>query len=58
MNITQEEINKLKDTKNEQEWNKVCNEIKRARNRQYPEDWWPKVVQSGLMATQQSKWNS
>lgn len=49
MNITDEEIDKLKKTNNEGQWNAVCDEIKKARGGQYPPDWWSKVKQSGLM---------
>ena len=48
MNLTQEEINKLKEAAgNDQEWNKVCDEIKAARGGQYPPDWWKVVVIMG-----------
>ncbi len=48
MNLTNEEIIRLEATKNEQEWNDVCDEIKTARNDQYPPDWWPRIMLSGL----------
>lgn len=49
-NITDAELEKLKAAKTAAEWNAVCNEIKKARGGQYPNDWWPKVQLSGLMA--------
>ncbi len=48
-NITEEEIEKLKATNTESEWNTVCDEIKAARGGEYPADWWAKVKQSGLL---------
>lgn len=49
MKITDEEIEKLKNTKTEGEWNAVCDEIKKSRNGQFPSDWWPRVKLSGIM---------
>lgn len=49
MNITDDEIEKLKNSKTESEWNAACDDIKRARKGMYPPDWWPKVQQSGLL---------
>lgn len=57
MNITEAEIDKLKASKNEQAWNAVCDEIKKARAGQYPPDWWAKVMQSGLAANIQDSWS-
>ena len=48
--ITEQELAGLKATKNEQEWNKVCDQIKAARNGKYPSDWYAKVMASGLAA--------
>ena len=56
MNITQEEINKLKATKNEREWNAVCDEVKRVRSGSYPGDWFEKVNMSGLMREVAQSW--
>ena len=56
MNITDEEIKALEASKNEREWNAECDKIKRARDGQYPPDWWPKVSQSGLMHRVAASW--
>jgi hypothetical protein len=54
--ITQEEISALKATKSENDWNEQCDKIKAARGGQYPPDWWPLVVMSGLMTEIQCSW--
>jgi len=56
MNITNNEIQKLENTKNEVEWNSVCDEIKRARGNKYPPDWWMKVMMSGLAEKARASW--
>ena len=48
-NLTDTEIQKLKNTTSEAEWNAVCDEIKAARNGEYPQDWYRRIVMSGLM---------
>lgn len=57
MVITEQEIQKLKDTKNEIQWNAVCYEIKAARDGAYPPDWWPKMMMSGLIDQISKSWN-
>ena len=57
MNISEQEIQKLKDAKSAAEWNAVCREIKSKRNGAYPPDWYEKVLGSGLMATVSDSWN-
>lgn len=54
--ITQEELDRLSNTKNESEWNDACDAIKKAHNGGYPSDWWAKVMQSGLAAKVAVKW--
>ena len=48
-NITDQEIEMLKACKTEEDWDKTCDTIKKARNGKYPIDWFPKVILSGLM---------
>ncbi len=48
MNITDAELKMIEDCRSEQDWNNACDAVKRARNGQYPSDWWAKVMQSGL----------
>jgi hypothetical protein len=47
--MTEKNLNDLKNTKNEREWNAVCEQIKKEHNG-YPPDWYGKVVLSGMMA--------
>lgn len=56
MNLTEEELIRLKATKSVQEWNDVCDEIKTARDNQYPPDWWQQIMVSGLCAIIKSGW--
>jgi hypothetical protein len=56
MNLTDEELQNLKDTKSEQEWNNTCDEVKRARGGQYPPDWYAKVLATGLAHEVQANW--
>jgi len=56
MNLTDQELNALKNSKNETEWNSICDQIKRARSGQYPPDWFPKVLATGLIQTVQLGW--
>lgn len=55
--ITEAELNSLKATKNEREWNAACDAIKKARNGSYPDDWWPKVKLTGLMDAIFASWD-
>jgi len=57
-NLTQEEMASLESCQSEEEWNALCNDIKNARDGQYPPDWWPKVKLSGLGERVASKWGS
>lgn len=54
--LTTEEINRLRNCQSETEWNNICDDLKRARNGQYPEDWWAKVMMSGLARDVQARW--
>lgn len=55
-NITDEELARLKACTSEQEWNDTCSVIKKARNGNFPDDWWPKVMQSGLAESVAKTW--
>lgn len=54
--LTDEQITKLKNTKNEEEWNNVCGEVKAHNGGRYPADWFPRVVLSGLMKERATAW--
>ena len=49
MNITEQEIQMLKDCKTSREWSEACKCIKGIRGNEYPTDWFAKVLGSGLM---------
>lgn len=53
--MTSKNLNDLKNTKNESEWNAVCDLIKREHGG-YPADWYEKVILSGLMAQVSMGW--
>lgn len=57
MDITQDELKKLKSSKTMEEWDATCDAIKAARGGQYPPDWFRKVMMSGLAASVQESWN-
>ena len=54
--ITDQEMEKLMTTKSATEWRDTCDEIKRARNGQYPKDWHERIVMSGCMESRQTTW--
>lgn len=47
--ITDAEIKTLNDANTEDEWNSACDVIKKARNGQYPPDWFLVVLMGGIM---------
>lgn len=53
--MTEELLNRLRNTKSEQEWNSICDEVK--RNGGYPADWFAKVILSGLASKAQKSWS-
>lgn len=55
-NLTEQELTKLKATKNETEWTTICDKVKATRNGQYPQDWFVKVLASGLAYKAQNSW--
>lgn len=56
--ITDEEISLLNSTTSTDEWNTACEIIKKVRDGEYPHDWFPKVIMSGLMDKILSKFGS
>lgn len=48
-NISEVELGRLKLASSESNWNNIINTvIKPAHGGRYPDDWWPRVIQSGL----------
>lgn len=54
--LTDKEFEELTACKNEQEWNAACDRVKAARHGQYPFDWWPRMMVSGVMRRVFDKW--
>lgn len=50
MNLTVAEMEDLTNSTSEAEWNAACDRIKKARGGAYPDDWYAKVLLSGLAA--------
>lgn len=50
MNITEKEIQLLKQAKSEEEWDATCSKIKKIHNGSYPDDWY-NIVILGKIAT-------
>jgi hypothetical protein len=48
MLLTSDELLRLEDSKTEDEWNNICDDVKKARGGSYPPDWYNKVLASGL----------
>jgi hypothetical protein len=49
--ITPAELASLEACQTEADWDTACDAIKAARGgKRYPDDWWPVVNQSGMMA--------
>jgi len=55
-NITQEELQTLEACQSAEDWGQACVTIKKARDGMYPDDWWDKVKQSGLMDRILGRW--
>ena len=55
MNLTDNEVTKLENTKSAAEWKVICDEIKMARGGQWPPDWFDRIVVSGRMS--RARWN-
>jgi hypothetical protein len=54
--VTQEEIALMASSASEDEWNKNCDKIKRARGGKYPEGWFRQIILSGLASLTETKW--
>lgn len=56
--LTDAELEALSASKSEEEWNKICDDVKRARGGGYPPDWYQRVLASGLATKMQIEWAS
>ena len=59
MKITKEQMQSLEACQSATDWSKACDAIKDAdESRMYPDDWWDKVVQSGIMDRITARWGA
>lgn len=49
MNLTTEELDRLKSCKSDEDWNKACAAVKAERNGAWPPDWYEKVIATKLV---------
>jgi hypothetical protein len=49
-------MNQLKNAKSEVEWNAICDGVKNSRGGKYPDDWYGKVILSGLAGKVSRNW--
>ena len=56
MYITCEELERLEACNSREDWSHACDAIKSVRGQMYPDDWWEKVVESGLGDRVTSRW--
>lgn len=54
--LTDDEMKRLEAATCADEWNSACDAVKAARGRQYPYDWFDRVIRSGLMARISQDW--
>lgn len=47
--MTDAEITQLRNARSEQEWNAICDQIKKRNGGSYPADWYPRVIQGGVV---------
>jgi hypothetical protein len=48
MNITEQELKQLKEAQDDDEWNRIVDEIMAKRSGSYPPDWYEKVILGNL----------
>ena len=56
--LTEEQLERLKNSKSEREWNAVREAIKTANGGEYPKDWLMRVLVSGIASMAQRNWES
>jgi len=54
--ISEEELASLNAVQSEDEWCAACVKIKDARGNKYPNDWYEKVLKSGMMDRIAAQW--
>ena len=60
MNITKEQLKSLEDCQSASDWRAACDAIKDASQSKvaYPDDWWEKVMDSGLADRVTARWGA
>lgn len=56
--LTRKEIGQLELCLTEEEWDKICDQIKKDHSGKYPQDWADKVISSGLAARVFKRWQN
>jgi hypothetical protein len=56
--LTEEEFAELESCETEAAWFDICQRVKAARGGQYPNDWFPRVVCSGLARERIARWST
>lgn len=54
--MTEQEVEMMRGSKTEEEWNKNCTKVKVAHGGYYPPDWYAKIVMSGLAEQAERRW--
>ena len=54
--LTKDEISRLQNTKSEEEWNTILEEVKASRDGKYPEDWFIRILLGGMMVIAKRNW--
>lgn len=54
--LTEQDLNDLRNTKTEHEWNAICDRVKTSHGGVYPADWFMKVLASGLAGDASRRW--
>jgi hypothetical protein len=54
--LTAHEVERLKATSTADAWQREIEEIKARRAGEYPRDWWPRIVQTGIYTRALARW--
>lgn len=54
--LSDEEYQSLVNVTTEEQWDAACDAIKASRDGEYPADWWPRIVGSGLLGLKSLLW--
>lgn len=54
--LRDDEFNAICAAQTEKQYYEAVDQMKRARNGEYPPDWWPRMVQSGMLRKISARW--